>query len=297
MIGTIANPHAAVEIGEAFGAASADIRQRLGRSHRREEEGQAATREDTFTDDLVEALERSISERLAAISERLTVSGTNVRVQFDATKAIQGEESTFGLDLGIRVVVETPGYVTEKAILVQCKRMYGLGDTGEFPKLRGDGEAQAAKMLRVTPASFFFLFSGGDHHTLWEMMRSSTLLPWPDRYFWPEFGSLDRAYFDPGVTVLPATRVLAMSEASKTAGSKFPVGARDVLAGSLPLGHFIAGLFAPCVVGDVRTGVLRLATPPTLRDSVAGVDADMPELGSLEPKRFHRIKIEKIRSQ
>lgn len=293
MIGTITNRNVAVVVGQAFGEASGAVRDRLERAAVRESEGQAATREDTFTDDLADALDRVIADRLEQLSETLSTAGSNVRIEFESTKAQQGEETEFGLDLGVRVIIETPGYSAQKAILVQCKRMYGVGSAGTFPKLRGDGEGQAKKMLEVTPASFFFLFNGGDERDLLEMMASATLLPWDEPYLWFHHPRIHRDYFDPGVAVLPATRVLAMSEAAKASSSNLPIGARDVLAGSVPLGHFIAGLFAPCFVGDVRTPVLQLATPPKFREEIDGLDAEVPELGHLKAKRFHRLKVVK----
>lgn len=293
MIGTITNRNVAVEVGQAFGEASGAVRERLDRAAAREAEGQAATREDTFTDDLADALDRVIADRLEQLSEKLSNSGSNVRIEFGSTKTPQGEEADFGLDLGVRVIIESPGYTAQKAILVQCKRMYGVGNAGTFPKLRGDGEDQAKKMLEVTPASFFLLFNGGSEHELLELMASATLLPWDEPYLWFHHPRIHRDYFDPGVAVLPATRVLAMSEAAKASNGQMPVGARDVLAGSVPLGHFIAGLFAPCFVGDVRTPVLQLATPPSFRDEIGGLDAEVPELGHLKAKRFHRLKVTK----
>jgi len=293
MIGTITNRNVAVEVGQAFGEASGAVRERLHRAAAREAEGQAATREDTFTDDLADALDRVIADRLEQLSETLSTSGSNVRIEFESTKAPQGEEADFGLDLGVRVIIETPGYAAQKAILVQCKRMYGVGNAGTFPKLRGDGEDQAKKMLEVTPASFFFLFNGGDEHDLLEMMASATLLPWDEPFRWFHLPRVHPDYFDPGVAVLPAARVLAMSEASLASKTSLPIGARDVLAGSVPLGHFIAGLFAPCFVGDVRTPILQLATPPKDRQEIRGLDAQVPELGQLKARRFHKLKVVK----
>jgi hypothetical protein len=292
MIGTISGSNVAVEVGSAFGHASNAIRERLEKAVAREKQGQAATREDTFTDDLVDAMEESLKQQFAKISADATTTG-DVRIEFESTKAPQGEESAFGLDLGIRVIIDTPGYSAHKAILVQCKRMRGLGSTGQYPKLRDDGETQAAKMLALTPASFFFLFNGGDLKELFKMMDSTLPFPWPEPY-WPAAGRPHPfEYFDPGVTVLPATRVLALSKASKGASAKLPTAAPQVLAGSVPLGHFVAGLYASCFVGDPRTGILQLATPPTQRALVSGVNAEITQLGSLNAKRFQTIRITK----
>ena len=288
MIGTTTNPSAAVEVGEAFGAASAESRARLDRAHKREKQGQAATREDTFTDDLVDEMEGTIQERLLRTAVDLSEKG-KVRIEFEATKAPQGEETSFGLDLGVRVIIESPGYSIEKAILVQCKRMYGTDAKGTFPKLKKDGEKQARDMLSVTPASFFFLFNRGSQQDLWKLMRPAGFESWPLLWLRPDLAPLHH-YFDPGIAVVPATRILALSHSS----SPFPTGAKDVLAGATPLGQFISELFAPCIVGDPRRPIIQLATPPAQRGSAGGLDANVPSLAGLNSKRYHRLKITKL---
>lgn len=279
-----------MEVGAAFGDVARNVNDRMLRAHGREESGQASTREEVFTEQVQDDFDELVKERLAALSDRYAETGSNVSIKFEATKAPQGEESGFGLDLGIRVIIETTGYSTQKAILVQCKRMFGVGGSGTFPKLRDDGAEQARKMLEVTPASFFFLFNAGDPCKLLEMMRSATLLPWDEPFEWFH---LLLPYFDPGIAVLPAARVLAMSEAATAAKTKLPIKAEDVLAGSIPLGHFIAGVFAPCFVGDPRMPIIQLATPPADRADVSGLDATVPELGHLKTRRFHKLKIVK----
>lgn len=125
------------------------------------------------------------------------------------------------------------------------------------------------------------------------MMQSMPLVFPPYEPFYPYPIWRHEAYFNPGVTVLPAVRVLAASRAAKAVNTKLANDAPSVLAGSVPLGHFIATLFSPCFVGDVRTPILQLATPPKLRESVSGLDAAVPELGHLKAGRFHKLKITK----
>lgn len=300
MIGTITNNRIAVEIGEAFGAASSAARHRLERSRRREEQGQPGAREETYTEDLMDAVDEAIREHITAATASLARRGSNVRVEFEATKAPQSEEADFGLDLGIRAIIDTPGYSVEKAILVQCKRMYGSGGDGTFRELRGRGEDQAAKMLAVTPASFLFLFSAGEHEELWRLMGTDGPPFWPDWFpFWPDSywarapERIPRHYFDPGVSVVPATRVLAASQAARHEGRSVSIRAAEVLQGAAPLGHFMAALFGPCLVGDPRSPILQLATPPSLREAVHGLEAEVPELDHLRARRFHSIKFVK----
>lgn len=42
------------------------------------------------------------------------------------------------------------------------------------------------------------------------------------------------------------------------------------LKGAIPLGVFMVDLVAACVVGDPREEVVRLATPPKLREAAVG---------------------------
>jgi hypothetical protein len=294
MIGSIDDPRVLTNIGSACGEAASGVRRHLTRAAQKEEAGQAGTREETATEAVADAID-DIDVLGDLLTERLngnetTADGKQVRIEFSTEKAPQGEENAFGLDLGIRVIIETPGYSAQKAILVQCKRMYGLGAQGEFTKLRDDGEQQARDMLSITPSSFFFLFNSGEPGDLFRMMRSPyPLLPWR---FDGEPSPLP--YFDPGVTVLPAARVLAMSEGAKAEGKSLPTEAASVLPASVPLGEFVAGLFAPCFVGDVRLPLLQLAAPPKERNGISGgIDAPVPALGSLEPKRFFEFRFSK----
>ena len=80
--------------------------------------------------DAIDALGDLLTERLNG--EQTTADAKKVRIEFRTEKAPQGEENAFGLDLGIRVIIETPGYSAHRAILVQCKRMFGLGAGGKF---------------------------------------------------------------------------------------------------------------------------------------------------------------------
>lgn len=294
MIGSIDDPHVLDRIGTACGEAARVVRHRLTKAAHKEAEGQSGTREEAATEDLANAID-DIDALGDLLSKDLntpatTADGSHVRIEFKTEKAPQGEENAFGLDLGIRLTIETPAYSAQKAILVQCKRMFGLGAKGVFTKLRGDGEKQARDMLRITPASFFFLFNSGDRLELLGMMRSAHPL-----FGWRlEQRSWLQSYFDPGVTVLSAARVLAMAEGAKAERKRFPIGAAEVLAASVPLGEFIAGLFAPCLVGDVRQPLLQLATPPTRRGEITrGLDVPVPPLGALEPKRFFELRFSK----
>lgn len=291
MIGSIDDPRVLTRIGRACGKAAEAVRDRLTKAARKEAEGQSGPREEAETGNLADAID-ALGEGLTAglNSDEPAADGRQVRITFSTEKAPQREENLFGLDLGIRVIIETPGYSAQKAILVQCKRMSGLGADGKFKKLRGDGERQARDMLSITPASFFFLFNSGDPDELLQMIRSlHPLFRWRlERRPWLW------SYFDPGITVLPAARVLAMAEGAKAEGKRIPIDAAKVLAASVPFGEFIVGLFAPCLVGDVRLPLLQLATPPKRRGEITGgLEVDVPPLGSLQPNRFFEFRFSK----
>ncbi|HFD86442.1 MAG TPA: hypothetical protein ENJ35_02070 [Gammaproteobacteria bacterium] len=83
--------------------------------------------------------------------------------------------------------------------------------------------------------------------------------------------------WDLGVAVLPAARVLSLSAGCAAKGRAFPTGADRLLPGCLPLGVFMVDSFASCFVGDVREEVVRLVTPPTLREE------QLPVTGLLRP--------------
>jgi hypothetical protein len=159
-------------------------------------------------------------------------------------------------------------------------------------------------MLRITPSSFFMLFNSGSQEDLLDMssIPIGTLCPkfvdpiplamFPDVrrgcLLWQRSeGSL----WDLGVAVLPAARVLALSAGCASKKVSFPTAADRLLRGCLPLGVFIVDLVASCFVGDVREEVVRLVTPPKLRDE------QFPETG-LAPDDFagfavrHYLKIE-----
>ena len=198
-----------------------------------------------------------------------------VDVEFHATSLPALEEKRIGADFGVRLHLSGAGFNISKAVLFQNKRSYTRGSEFDFRQLRGDGERQANDMLGVTPASFFLLFNGIP------TVRALNWIRWPSAWWplahygpFPHFPSRmsdamatspELALWNPGVLVLPATRVYAESRALKAEGKKLPVGARHWAQASIPLGVFMADMLGSCFVGDVREDVIRLVTPPSLR--------------------------------
>jgi hypothetical protein len=280
MIGVINDPRVAEEIGTLFGGTSGDIRDRASDSLKYEEEGQRATREESYTDEVVAQVRSAIDRRLKEISAKLSDLGTNVKIEFHPAQLPVEEERKYGADIGIRVRISTPEVEAIKGVLIQCKRMYGPRHSPSYPELRDRGEKQAQKMLSITPASFFMLFNFGSQ----EELLNYTSIPVgmtcpvdqgsaisPDKRSsigsnCPNWAKSNGSIWGAGITMLPATRVLFLSAKSKKEGAELPIQARKILRGSLPLGVFMVDLFASCFVGDPREDVVRLVTPPKLRD-------------------------------
>jgi len=279
VIGIFGDPTVAVEVGGLFGGAAGDIRTRANRSLDAEDQGERATREDSYTDIFVDQLRGAISERLTGLSQRLSNSGIKVEIDFHATNLPVSEETQYGADIGIRATLRTPQAEIVKGILVQCKRMFGPAKKPSYKELPGRGEKQARDMLRITPASFFMLHNFGTQQRLlnWASVPTGTICPVDQSMTittpmltnigdqCASWANSAGGIWDMGIAILPATRVLALSEKAQSQGAKLPHDAPTILRGCLPLGVFMTDLLGACFVGDVREEVIRMVTPPKLR--------------------------------
>lgn len=283
MFGPFSDPVVAVEIGDVFGRASERIREARVRSADRENVGNRARVETSDTDDLIDQFESSVRASLDSLHDRVIRERTEFGVEFYPTNLPVSEESRFGADFGVRLHLEADGFNLTKGLLFQCKRMYGNAPRATYEALRGDGEAQAAKMLAVTPASFFLLFNGVRLEIVASWIKTPACLypfdeilsPWSLN--WRFRNSIEQfRMWNPGVTVLPASRVYAESRVARIASKSLSVDAEHWARASIPLGIFMADFFGSCFVGDVRESILRLVTPPKLRDLGAiGVEDDI----------------------
>lgn len=279
MIGDIGDPRVADAVGSLFGRASHGVRGNINESFGREELGERATREETYTDSAVRLMRHAIAAGLEEIGGRFRELGVGIEIDFSPTQLPISEETRYGADIGIRTTIRTSGAVVVKGILIQCKRMYRPIDNPSYPELRGRGERQARDMLRITPASFFMLFNAGDQRTLvdYTLPPSGMLCPVegfgpiPERFrnwrgrnckYWAES---DGSIWDMGICILPASHVLALSAAARISRTQIPVDGQTILRGCLPLGVFMVDLFASCFVGDPRDNVVRIVTAPELR--------------------------------
>lgn len=207
--------------------------------------GDKRTREDSFTDQLLDRMDGAIRERLEAIGRTLSNTGVSVSVAFESSNLTATEEHKYGADIGVRVTVRSPGFTSVKAVLIQCKRMYGPAGTPTFPELRGRGEEQAKKMLRITPASFFMLYSFGSQPSLIDLagVPVGMMCPINDSLIPPTTAQAlgsgcpfwhhsDGSIWDMGISLISASRVLAYSAAATGAGAPFPV---DAATGATPV--------------------------------------------------------------
>jgi hypothetical protein len=285
MFGPFTDIRAGVEIGSIFGRAGERIREKRERSSERESLGNRARAEPSDTDELINDFETAIRHEVGEVGRESVTEQTEYDIEFYPTNLQVGEENSYGADIGVRLHMEANGFNITKGILFQCKRMYGNEQKASYDALRGDGEAQAEKMLKITPASFLMLFNGVRAEILADWIKPPACIypiarrfgPWPFgwREFWRFANLMDPPYslWNTGITVLPASRVYAESRVSRRESKALVIDAKHWVQASVPLGVFMADLFGSCFVGDVRSSVLRLVTPPKLRDlNTSGID-------------------------
>lgn len=249
-------------IAVAIGQASETVRQELTSSIGREAEGQRGSREDTFTDNLVELFSRELEPDLEKASDDLSKElNTTIRIKLGLVNVPTREEARYGMDLGLKLSLTTDTAAIEKGVLIQCKRMFDA-KRPRFPELSTRGVEQAKKMLRITPASFFLLYNFGEPESLFDLAANSSFYPLQGFFPW----RIDRWSLSPwnlGMAIIPASNVLAMSKGPQ--GSKINASAKTILPGCIPFGIFIADLFVSCLVGDTREDVVNLVTAPQQR--------------------------------
>jgi hypothetical protein len=157
-------------------------------------------------------------------------------------------ESKIGADLGIVLKVDGNDFEMEKAILVQAKKAYVDGQEVVykelFKELNRDGKKvikgveQAEKMLRITPASFFFLYNSSEILNLNNYEESIIK---------------HLSYI--GILVLPAIQIASI----KNNKNKILGSLETLLPYCVCFSDFMVNYFLSCFVGDKRKGVLEKA--------------------------------------
>jgi hypothetical protein len=278
------DPRLADAVGSAFGSAAASVRAWASNSAKDEDDGQRGTREDSFTDWVIDQIRSHVP---AALQQRGNVGRASVNIT--STNIPVSEENRIGADLGLRLTILTNEARITKGVIIQCKRMYAPSTSPSFKAIRGDGERQAMDMLTITPASMFMLYSFGRQEQLLELAGLSSNLVCPAcRGRAPSdllIGNIrweGLPAWDMGISVIPASRILALSTYSKSLRKPkpMPIDAATILRGAVPLGVFMVDYLLSCFVGDPRFEVVSICTPPAKRAAAVGQITDSDPLFS-----------------
>ncbi len=220
-------------------------------------------REDGLTDELVyEVFSNTRSRDL--LRDLLAPSGLVLELSCEESGSA---ERVLGSDLGFCLTVRGPGLLTQRAILLQAKRLHPTPD--EFTPgssygdlLQSDGREQARKMLDISPCSYFLLYNPLGLNAILSHRDSAIEIR----------SSLD--YSTDGISVLPASIVEGMDRATWEA-----VGHLHSFTCSFV--KFLVDDFIQGKVGDRSRRALRAALTRKLRrDLDLGGDDETP------PPRF-----------
>jgi hypothetical protein len=172
--------------------------------------------------------------------------------------------------LGIVLKVDGNDFKMEKAILVQAKKAYVDGQKVVykelFKELNRDGQKvikgveQAEKMLKITPASFFFLYNSSEILNLNNYKESiinhflniSKVKIKEVIYLAVPVNQLE-SYI--GILVLPAIQIASI----KNNKNKILGSLETLLPYCVCFSDFMVDYFLSCFVGDKRKGVLEKA--------------------------------------
>lgn len=199
-----------------------------------------------LTDELIYILtkDKSLKEW-----QQSNLHGAELRLELSFKKFTQFDENKIGADIGVILKVQTRMHKTEKAILLQAKRLKPsknvFSPTCKYDEMMSTrGKSQAENMLSITPASFFLLynppttFTRSIKHFVGSTDASGTWGLIEDDMS-PAFltGNDD-------VTILPAsTRVGLVCDATIKSLHKF----------TIPFANFMVEDFFQCKVGDTST--------------------------------------------
>lgn len=276
MSNPLVDPEVAYSIGYVFGIASEKIRERRERSLKRASIGMSEYREETDMNSLIDAFETSVKDVVDDVVRQSAGGKASINVEFHANR-VASEEQINGADFGVRLHAESSSYNISKAILFQCKRVYMIDRGRSIVKLNDkDARNQAERMLNMTPASFFMIFSSEPCRKVldWNRIPFWSWLQWDELRVRPpsrfakrgdrDFLAAFAAMMSTGVMILPAARVYGEAR-GRGKGRKGSRSAEYWLSDAVPLGVFMASALGACFVGDVREDILRIVTPPKLR--------------------------------
>jgi hypothetical protein len=188
----------------------------------------------------------------------------------------RSQESEIGADLGIVLKVDGNDFEMEKAILVQAKKAYVDGQEVVykelFKELNRDGQKvikgveQAENMLKITPASFFFLYNSSEilelnnykesikkHFLMGVIKKGFYLSSFIDQLAENDDGkTLEQCI---GIFVLPAIQIASI----KNNKNKILGSLETLLPYCVCFSDFMVDYFLSCFVGDKREEVLEKA--------------------------------------
>jgi hypothetical protein len=270
---------------ELFDDFSRDIANLIKRSHEIQDN---LADEEYITKKLVERINQYKKRRKwRNIQKEFKRNG--LKVNLKARSNEKSSESKIGADLGIVLKVDGNDFKMEKAILVQAKKAYVDGQEVVykelFKELNRDGQKvikgveQAEKMLKITPASFFFLYNSSEILNLNNYKESiikhflkikevnkmiickvkikeGIYLAVPvEQNQIIEFGDKKTLESYIGIFVLPAIQIASI----KNNKNKILGSLETLLPYCVCFSDFMVDYFLSCFVGDKRKGVLEKA--------------------------------------
>jgi hypothetical protein len=291
------NSEAREKFRRFFEKLSEEISKTISKSESR---GDNVADEDYLTGKIIEIINNSDQEELR--KEIRELLGLYVNIYARKNEGIN--ENKIGADLGIILNVTGDNIEIKKAILVQAKKAKKNNNYISYPELKKRGKDQAQKMLRITPASFFFLYNPEDickddkyklllqdhsFRTSFKTIKKEDL----DEvihlykhyrrelyYLWKELISLNDAFlffpFSPH-PFFPIRRVcgwyagiMVLPATNITAIKDLKnVNLEDFLPDCVCFADFMVDYFLSCYVGDTRKRVLiKAGINPDLKDQI-----------------------------
>jgi len=234
-----------------------DVAQKVGERIDR----QSDVSETTLTENLIDTVNEIASQ------EPIVDEESQARLRVRAAK--NKYEGEMGADLGVILDVNFHKHIFQKAILVQSKRVFNKGKRWEYTELRRRGKKQANDMLRITPASFFFLYNpirllkdgvcGPALRERWIKLRMvEEFNDWhpifilhPHLFVEMPWNSEHQEAF---------ASILVVSANLISSWGKGPPGeVTDLIPSAIGLTDFIGRLFLPSFVGDPRPQTIESA--------------------------------------
>jgi hypothetical protein len=260
------------EAKEIFRELFDDISREIAKFIKRSDEDQHnIANEEGITHELIRKInfyDDEEKQKWRDIQEKFKEIGLNVNLKGNRNE--KSPEGKIGSDLGIVLKVDGNDFKMEKAILVQAKKAYVDGQEVVYKELFKElnrdaqkvikGVEQAEKMLKITPASFFFLYNSSEILNLNNYKESiinhflniSKVKIKEVIYLAVPVNQLE-SYI--GIFVLPAIQIASI----KNNKNKILGSLETLLPYCVCFSNFMVDYFLSCFVGDKREEVLEKA--------------------------------------